>query len=118
MLQHRLRPRRTRITEVCMPAELEKEVESYFVKRAKEEGYLAVKFVPDQKKGMPDRLLLLPRGHVVWVELKRPKGGRLSAIQKYQHQKLRSYGHVVYVVATRKEVDELFDEIEKSHDLL
>lgn len=102
-----------------MPEILEKEVESYFVKRCMEEGYLAVKFVPEQKKGMPDRLLLLPGGHVVWVELKRPKGGRLSPMQKYQHEKLKARGHTVYVVATRKQVDALMAKLadKKEKDL-
>ena len=93
---------------------LEKEVESYLVREAVKHGFLAVKFIPDQKKGMPDRLILLPQGRVVWVELKRPKGGRLSPMQKYQHQKLESLGHEVYVVATRAEVDALLQKIEKA----
>ena len=99
-----------------MPEELEREVEGYLVKESVKRGWLAVKFLPDQKKGMPDRLLILPRGRVVWVEVKRPKGGRLSPMQKYQHAKLRSLGHEVYVVATRARVDKLMAELEGEGD--
>ena len=97
-----------------MPEQLEKEVEAYLVREAHRRGWLAVKFIPDQKKGMPDRLLLYPHGRTVWVELKRPKGGRLSPMQKYQHGKLKGLGHDVRIVATREEVDALIQEIEKA----
>lgn len=94
-----------------MAPKLEKDVEHYLVARCAVRGILAVKFIPDQRKGMPDRLLIRPRGRVTWVETKRPKGGRLSEMQKYQHGKLRARGHDVRVVATRAEVDALMDEL-------
>jgi hypothetical protein len=44
--------------------------------------------------GVPD--LLIPDG-MIWVEMKRAKGGTVSAEQKDWHSYLRSIGHVVIV---------------------
>ena len=35
---------------------------------------------------------MLPGGVLVWVETKRPKGGRLSELQKLRHRQLRALG--------------------------
>jgi ubiquinone/menaquinone biosynthesis C-methylase UbiE len=37
---------------------------------------------------VPDRIVLLPGGRIVFVELKRPKGGVLSTRQKWWAKKL------------------------------
>jgi hypothetical protein len=50
--------------------------------------------------GVPDRLVLLPGGHVVFVELKRPKGGKLSTRQKIVHGQLRVLGFEVLTLNT------------------
>ena len=94
----------------------EKDVESYLRKQCEARRWMCVKFLPDNKVGMPDRVVILPHGHVVWVETKRPKGGRTSAIQKYQHQKLRALGHDVRIVATREVVDALVRELVATYD--
>ena len=44
--------------------------------------------------GWPDRLCILPGGHTVWVELKRP-GGKASALQTKRQQTLKDLGHAV-----------------------
>ena len=72
-----------------------------------------VKFVPDGKVGMPDRLILLPGGRVIWAELK-TKGGHLEEIQKLQHQRLRQLGHAVRVLWNKGDVDKLVEEIKNS----
>lgn len=94
---------------------LESKVEEYFVKRLAGIGLECKKFIPDYDNGMPDRVVLLPERQVFWVELK-TDGGKLSAIQKYQHKKLRDSGHEVRVVWTKQQADDLVEEIEKSVD--
>jgi len=68
-------------------------------------GYWSYRAASDMKrlgqlKGMPD-LFLFDRapatGQTVWVEMKRRKGGSLSASQKAVHDKLRARGDVVIV---------------------
>ena len=62
--------------------ELEKELEKKLRKKVEAYGGRFVKFVSPSSAGVPDRIALLPGGCVVFVEMKRPKGGELSPLQK------------------------------------
>ena len=90
----------------------EKNVESYIRAKLNELDLMVLKFLPDHSNGMPDRVVLLPGGRVVWVELK-TEGGRLSEIQKYQHEILRSHGQEVVVVWNKEQVGELVWRIQQ-----
>lgn len=89
----------------------EREVESHLIEELKKIGLTCVKFVPDQRPGMPDRVVLLPDSRVLWVETKKPKGGRVATLQKYRHRELRNMGHEVVVVWTKEEADELVQKL-------
>ena len=53
---------------------------------------------------MPDRLVVLPGGRVVFVELKRDDGkGRLSARQRKESERLSALGCDVQVVQSAEE---------------
>jgi len=73
-----------------------------------------VKFLPDYKRGWPDRILLLPAGRLVWVETKRPEGGRLSSAQLVAHEQLRRMGQRVELVWTKEAADRLVESL--THD--
>ena len=88
----------------------ERDVESYLVRKLGEIGLPCIKFVPDGKVGMPDRIVLLPGGYVHWVELK-TDNGRLEEIQKLQHRKLELQGHRVSVIWNRDQVDQLVERL-------
>jgi hypothetical protein len=60
---------------------LEKEIEEKLVKMVKRHGGLCLKWVCPGWSGVPDRIILLPGGRIVFVETKRPKGGKLSKLQ-------------------------------------
>jgi len=92
-------------------AVLESSVEGYLARRVKESGGLCIKINPDNMNGLPDRLCVFPGGTHIWVETKRPVGGRLSAIQRHRHKQLRAVGARVYVCACTAEVDELLAEV-------
>lgn len=47
--------------------------------------------------GAPDLLIALDGGGVLWLEMKRRKGGRISDVQKVFHQKLEEMGHKVVI---------------------
>ena len=92
----------------------EKEVEQYLRRRVEQAGGRCVKFVPDYSRGWPDRLVLLPSGVLVWVELKRPKGGRVAGAQRVAHEELRRLGQTVVIVKNKEEVDELLEDFIQS----
>lgn len=91
----------------------ERDVESYLVDELKKAGYPCIKFQPDNKVGMPDRIVLLPQGKVIWAELK-TDNGRLEEIQKLQHRKLQQAGHRVVVIWNRDGVDALVKELSEN----
>ena len=86
-------------------------MEGHLRRRVEKVGGVCVKFLPDFARGFPDRIVLLPRGVLVWVETKRPQGGVLSPVQKVQHVLLRRLGQRVEVVWTKDQADALIDSL-------
>ena len=78
--------------------ELEKEIERKLRKTVEKHGGLCLKWVCPGWIGVPDRIVLLPRGRVMFVELKRPKGGVLSTRQKWWRRKLIELGFHHWVI--------------------
>lgn len=89
---------------------MEKHVESHLVKQTKAIGGKALKFPPFFFRGIPDRLLLIPRGLIVWVETKQ-KGGVLAPMQIRRIDKFRQWGFWVEVIWSKEQVDELIDKL-------
>lgn len=57
--------------------------------------------------GAPDRLVLLPKGRIIFVELKRPDAkGKLRAGQPRFHKMLRRLGFRVEVLWTIEQVED------------
>lgn len=92
---------------------IEHDIENYLARKVKALGGKCIKLIALHEKGIPDRLVVLPKGRVGFVELKRPKGGRLSEMQKYQIEKLRGLGCKVYVAKNYDEVDTLLAEMQE-----
>ena len=89
---------------------LEKEIEAKLVKLVRHRGGLCLKWVGPGWAGVPDRIILLPRGRVVFVELKRPKGGELSSRQKWWARKLSALGFRYWTIWSWNDLDE-FEEV-------
>ena len=89
----------------------ERTVEARLRRKVVELGGACEKFIPDDKPGMPDRIVMMPGGVLVWVETKRPEGGRLSELQKHRHRWLAGLGQRVVVAWTPEQVDALVDEL-------
>lgn len=90
----------------------ESAVEKYFIKKAKQRGYVQYKNSPDFYAGIPDRTLMFydPKIHAcrgILVELK-TEGGRTSPLQKLVHEELREAGVRVEVLWTKEQVDDFY----------
>lgn len=78
--------------------QLEKDIEKKLRLMVEHHGGLCLKWVCPGWSGVPDRILLLPGGRVIFAETKRPKGGRLSRLQKWWREKLQALGFWAVVV--------------------
>lgn len=83
-------------------------VENYLVERVKALGGVAIKLNPTGYKGLQDRLVVLP-GRIIFCELKRPKGGRIAALQHYWHNLFTRLGHRAVFCHTKEQVDAVLD---------
>ena len=90
----------------------EADVETYFKKQVEKRlGGLAPKFVSPGLNGVPDRLVLLPGGRVIFVELKAPKKN-LRKLQEYVCGKIRALGFTVLKIDTKEGVDAFIAEVQ------
>ena len=55
---------------------LEKDIEKRLVREVKKLGGLCLKWVSPGNSGVPDRIVLMPGGKAIFVELKRPGAER------------------------------------------
>ncbi|GMA48644.1 nuclease [Alicyclobacillus contaminans] len=83
----------------------ERDIETYLREQVKAAGGRAYKFVSPGNAGVPDRLVLLPGGRAVFVELKAP-GRRPTPLQLAQHKKIAALGFEVAVIDSKAGVDE------------
>ncbi|MGY0278930.1 VRR-NUC domain-containing protein [Limosilactobacillus reuteri] len=66
---------------------LEKQIETAFVKATHQRGGLCLKFISPSMAGVPDRLVLLPDGHMGFVEMKAPGEHRPLQVQRLSQLK-------------------------------
>lgn len=92
---------------------IENDIESRLRKQVESIGGKAFKFISDGNRGVPDRIVCLPGGRVVFVETKRPKGGVLSKLQRYRISELQRLGFDARVVNTDKLIDEFIAEVRR-----
>ena len=86
---------------------LERDIERALVGMVKRHGGLCLKWVCPGWSGVPDRIILLPHGRIVYAETKRPKGGEVRELQKWWHRKLRDLGFSCWVIFDRDDISKL-----------
>lgn len=90
----------------------ERTVEALLVKTVKAAGGLCLKWVSPGCVGVPDRIVLLPGGKAVFVEVK-AQGGKLSPQQRRRIKQLRDLGQEVEVVEGLLGVDHFTEKFLK-----
>lgn len=75
-------------------------------------GCIYMKFVSPGNDGVPDRIVVLPGGGVIFVELK-DTTGKLMANQRVQISRLRKQGAFVFVVTGKTGAKLFVDDIER-----
>lgn len=89
---------------------LERHIEQRLVTEVKKMGGMALKFVSPGFDGVPDRLILLPKGKLAFIELKAP-GKRLKPLQEKRRRQLESLGFLVFCVDDIKQIKPILNEI-------
>ena len=88
----------------------EKQIEKRLKKEVEKIGGLSLKFTSPGMAGVPDRLVLLPKGRIAFVELKAP-GKILRPLQLKRKEQLEVLGFKVYVIDSYKKIDEFTQEM-------
>ncbi|BBK61532.1 MULTISPECIES: VRR-NUC domain-containing protein [Erysipelotrichales] len=88
----------------------EKEIEQKLVDTVKKHGGICPKFVSPGFSGMPDRIVLLPKGKFAFVELKAPNK-KPRPLQVARHKLLMGLGFRVYVIDGIEQIGGIIDEI-------
>ena len=94
------------IPEYCRESSVEKKLSGMLRKR----GALCLKFTSPGHPGVPDRIVVLPDGRIVFVELK-ASGGVLSPLQRWQIEQLRSMGADVRILHGADQVHAFVEEV-------
>lgn len=91
----------------------EKEIENKLVSAVKIMGGICPKFTSPGFDGMPDRLVLLPKRKIGFVEVKAP-GEKPRPLQIARHKLLRKLGFKVYVLDDIEQIGGILSEIQSS----
>jgi hypothetical protein len=76
---------------------LEKVIEKTVCKYAESKGCIHYKFLSDNCRGVPDRIIITLAGDVLFVEFKR-KGKKLTPLQKVHRDKIQNNMGMYYMV--------------------
>lgn len=89
----------------------EKSIEQALVRAVESRGGKARKFVSPGWRGAPDRIVMMPGGRIIFVELKRP-GGVLRPLQRHRLHELEVLGFQARVIASRGDLARFLEELD------
>lgn len=95
----------------------EKQLEAKLRREVERLGGLALKYTSQYHAGMPDRIVLMPRGKTYFVELKSP-GKRPSLLQQNAMADLADIGFRSFVISSPNGLTEFLKLIKKELDEL
>jgi hypothetical protein len=85
-------------------------IERRLTRAVRKAGGVAYKFVSPGHSGVPDRLIILPSGRVIFVELK-TETGKLSKLQLATQALMRKLGADVRTLYGADQVDRFVEEV-------
>ena len=88
----------------------EKILERKLTAKVKSMGGLALKFTSPGFDGVPDRIVLLPGGHIGFVEIK-TTGLKPRPLQVRRKRQLEQLGFKVYIIDRPEQIGGVIDEI-------
>lgn len=97
---------------------LERDIERKLLRLVEKYGGRCLKWVCPGWRGVPDRIILLPGGRIHFVELKRPNGGKYSAMQDKWRDWLHGLGFTYWRIRDTEQLAlfelVLMDEISRN----
>lgn len=88
----------------------EKEVEKKLIKAVKSNGGICWKFISPGTAGVPDRIILMPKGRIAFMETKAP-GEKPRPLQLSRHRLLRRLGFKVFVLDALEDIEKIISEV-------
>ena len=83
---------------------LERDIEKAFTRKVVSMGGMAEKFTSPGRRSVPDRLVTLPGGRIVFAEIKAP-GKKPTKLQQRDHDRRHALGAEVVVIDSKDAVD-------------
>ena len=93
----------------------EREIERKLVNAVKKQGGLCWKFISPGTAGVPDRIVLMQKGKVAFVEVKAP-GETMRLLQEKRKRQLESLGFKVFCLDSERDIPKVISEIEGSDE--
>ena len=91
----------------------ERDIEKKLTKAVKDQGGICPKYISPGMDGMPDRVVLLPKARIGFVEVKKP-GAKPRRLQEHRHDQLRNLGFLVLVLDDPEKIPEIIKEIQNN----
>lgn len=91
---------------------LESKIEKKLVSLVRKSGGECLKFVSPGMSGVPDRIVMMPKGRLYFVELKAP-GEKPRALQRAVHDRFKRLGFPVTVIDSMKGVETFVGALEE-----
>ena len=85
-------------------------IEEKLTKAVKQNGGLCWKLTSPGTAGVPDRIILMPKGRIAFVEVKAP-GEKPRPLQLSRHRLLRRLGFKVYVLDALEDIEKIISEV-------
>ena len=87
----------------------EQVMERYLTNKVKQLGGKSFKFVSPGNAGVPDRIVIIPGGHIFFIELKAP-GKKPRKLQVVIMNQLKKLGCNVLTIDSKEQVNRFIDE--------